>query len=270
MVKFKEVPFSTMISPVENALLEKALQRRLAFTQNEFKKFSVPESVLDAHHYFQAGEKYYQVMDPWDDDSNPVAACEVGAYWCEHGRLPSLTIEAWEYHRAQVLAQAQVWEEAADRGVSTWRAVYDIKSALASGERAVGRLLLELLTLRGIWRSLVRASARMDRAKAECLLQSADASLESLNWPRGDALQGWGKRDMRPVREMACTLAERDAAILAAATEQVHKEWMAFLRALKELACKAKLGSLWRTSGGWCGEESPTRKNVETSPFRTE
>ena len=75
---------------------------------------------------------------------------------------------------------------------------------------------------------------------------------------------------MRPVRKMACTLAERDAAILAATTKQVHKEWLAFLRTLKELACKAKLGSLWRTSGGWCGEESPTRKNVETSPFRTE
>jgi hypothetical protein len=257
LVKFKEVPAPTSSGQLVNhALLEKALQKGLAFKREEITHFGVLESVLDHEHFFVAGGKYYQVMDPSQEGGASVAACEVGAYWCEHGRLPGLTIEAWEYHRTQVMAQAQVWEEAAVRDVSTWRAVYAIKSALASGERAVGRLLLELLTLRNIFRSLVRASKRMHRAKAECQKQSADASVESLHWPEGDALEGWGKRDMRPLREMACTLAERDAAILAATTKQVHKEWMVFLRALKELACKAKFGSLWRTNGGWCGEES--------------
>ena len=259
MVKFKEVPASgaleVILASSSSAELEAALPKRLSFTREEFTKLKVPKHVLTEDHCIAAGGKCYQVMDPWQDLSATVAACEVGAYWCEHGRLPGLSIEAWEYHRAQVLAQAQVGDEAG-RGVSTWRAVYDIKSALASGERAVGRMLLELLTLRGLWRSLVRACARTDRVKAECQKQSADASLESVDWPQGHTLEGRGKRDMRPLQEMACTLAERDAAILAAATEQVHKEWMTFLRALKELACKADLGSLQRSSEGWCGEES--------------
>ena len=92
--------------------------------------------------------------------------------------------------------------------------------------------MLELLTLRGIQRSLVRASMRRDGAIAKCRESSPDSGIH-------------------PLKEMTCTFAEREKAILTETTEQVRQEWQRLLRALKELACRAKFGDAWMSSAGW-------------------
>ena len=109
----------------------------------------------------------------------------------------------------------------------------------------MGGLMPELLTLRGIRRSIVRAAMQRDRAVAKC----REASAESR---------------MQPLKQMACTFAEKERAILTETTEQVRQEWQRLLRALKELACRAKFGDAWMSSAGWCGEDSSTLKTVET------